>query len=272
MNPMRRPMKYLKNILLLSLIFIVACSQDQNSSPTIKVGTISGPETTLMEVAKEVAQDRYDLAIEIVEFNDYAIPHTALNDGSIDAKAAVTRSYFDATLATKGYDLTEIGLTFIYPMGIYSNKINELSEVEDKAVVTLPNDPSNEERALLLLQQAGLITVDESKQDNVSLADVVDNPKNLRLRALEPAQLPRTLADADLAVINTNYAVPAGLNPQEDALFAEDKNSPYVNIIAVRTEDKDKEIFQQLVESYQSQAVIEAAQQLFGNNAIAAWK
>ena len=123
-----------------------------------------------------------------------------------------------------------------------------------------------------LLQKAGLITLDEEMEGYMSPAHISANPKNLRIQTLDPAQLPRVLADVDIAVINTNYAVPAGLSPTEDAIFSEGEDSPYVNIIAVRTEDKDSEALQQLVESYQSEPVIETAKELFNGTAIPAWQ
>ncbi|MEE9451530.1 MAG: MetQ/NlpA family ABC transporter substrate-binding protein [Gammaproteobacteria bacterium] len=263
--------KYLSGALLAGFILIAGCSQDQDKQQPIKVGTIAGPETALMEVAKKVAKEQYGLDINIVEFSDYATPNTALNDGSIDANAIQTLTYFEATLAAKGYQLTPIGVTFIYPMGIYSSKIDDLSELADNTTVVIPNDPSNEERALLLLQKAGLITLDEIANGYTALRNIADNPKRLRLRALDSAQLPRALADVDIAVINTNYAVPAGLSPTKDALFTEGEDSSYVNIIAVRTEDKDNEALQQLVKSYQSQAVVDEAEKLFNGTAIPAW-
>lgn len=262
--------KYLKLTLLMIPCLLSACSSEHDQQ-AIKVGTIAGPETVLMEVAREVAKERYGLDINIVEFTDYTTPNTALNDGSIDANAMQTLAYFEATLAAKGYDLTSIGVTFIYPMGIYSSKITDLARLKDKATVAIPSDPSNEERALLLLERAGLITLNETS-GNTTPSDIRSNPKNLTMRVLEAAQLPRVLPDVDIAVINTNYAVPAGLSPARDAIFIEGEDSPYVNIIAVRTADKDDEKMQQLVAAYQSQAVIDKAEELFNGQAIPAWQ
>ncbi len=263
--------KYFNRILFAGFILIAGCNPAQDGPRLIKVGATAGPSTALMEVAKKVAKEQYDLEIDIVEFTDYATPNTALNEGSIDANAFQTLTYFEATLAAKGYQLTAIGVTFIYPMGIYSNKIGELSQLSDNATVAIPNDPSNEGRALLLLQKAGLITLDDTTEAQLTPRNIINNPKQLRIQVLDSAQLPRALADVDIAAINTDYAVIAGLSPIEDALFSEGKDSPYANIIAVRTEDKDNEALQQLLKSYQSQAVIDTAETLFKGNAIPAW-
>ena len=126
--------------------------KDPNSG-SLKVGTIAGPETALMEVAKQIAKDKYNLTVEVIEFQDYVTPNAALEDGTLDANAFQTIQYLDATKATKGYDFVVAGKTFIYPMGLYSRKITSLASFPQDAKVAIPNDPSNEERALLLLEK-----------------------------------------------------------------------------------------------------------------------
>ena len=261
-------MLYLKKILSL-LLFIVLLSACQQQSNAIKVGTIAGPETELMEVAKKVALKKYNLQINIKTFSDYVIPNIALNDGSIDANVFQHQPYLDATIKSRGYKLVTIGKTFVYPMAIYSKKISKLSEIKDNATIAVPNDPSNETRALLLLQKAGLIAL--NKQHSATIMDIKHNPKNLQIKPLAAAQLPRSLNDVDAAVINTNYAILNNLSPKKDSLFIEDKDSPYANIIVVQKANKDNPKLKLLVQSLNSPEVMQKAKELFKGQAIPAW-
>lgn len=259
-------------IALLSLVSLTNCSKSaqQSSSHVIRVGTIAGPETELMEVAKNVAGQKYNLDIEIVQFTDYILPNQALADGSIDANMFQHLPYLEETIKVKGYKLSPIGKTFIYPMGVYSKKTRNLTDLRDHAIVAIPNDPSNEARALLLLNKAGLIKL-KSGTLFVTPQDIVSNPKQLIFKEMEAAQLPRILPDVDLAAINTNYAMLAGLLPSRDALVLESPDSPYANIVVVRTADKDNPKFQKLMDALHSQQVRARAKQLFKGQAIPAW-
>jgi D-methionine transport system substrate-binding protein len=262
--------KLIKKIsLLLCLISLTACQgHDKN---TLKVGAISGPETELMQVAQEVAKKQFGLNIKIVEFTDYIQPNAALNDGDIDANMFQHQPYLDQQIKDKQYALIAIGKTFIYPMGIYSQKIKNIHQLKDGAIVGLPNDPSNEGRALLLLQKAKLITLKKEAGIYATTNDVLDNPKKLQFKELDAAQLARTLPDVDIAVINTNYAIPAGLTPTKDALLLEGKDSPYANIIVIRADEANDPRMKQLVAAFQSDAVRKAAQQIFKKQALPAW-
>ena len=260
-------MKYFSRLILLSLsLLLVSCKQDAN---TLRVGTIAGPETSLMEVAKDVASNKYQLNIVIKTFSDYVIPNIALNDGSIDANVFQHQPYLDATIKARGYPLVSIGKTFLYPMAIYSKKITRLADLKDGALVALPNDPSNEARALLLLQKAKLITL--SKSADATVLDIITNPKNLKFKTLTAPQLPRSLADVDLAIINSNYAVVNNLSPTKDSLFIEDKTSPYANVIVVHEKDKNNLKLKQLVQALNSPEVLKKAKELFGEQGIPAW-
>ncbi len=249
------------------LLTLLGCSKP--SPNTLTVGTISGPETELVEVAQQVALDRYGLTVKIIEFNDYNLPNEALQDGSLDANVYQHLPYLQASSKAHGYDLEVIGKTFIYPTGIYSAKFKSLHKLPEKALIALPNDPSNEARALLLMQKAGLITL-KSKQ-NATIQDIGSNPKKLRFKELDAAQLPRVLADVDAAVINTTFAIPAGLRPSRDALFKENKASPYANVIVIRRDSTKKEQLALLVKALNSPEVTAKAHALFGDAAIAAW-
>lgn len=246
---------------------ITACSKP--SPNTLTIGTIAGPETDLVVAAKDAALKDYGLTLNIVEFNDYNLPNEALQDGSLDANVYQHLPYLQAAIKAHGYNLETIGKTFIYPAGLYSKKIKSLSALPDKGIIAIPNDPSNEARALLLLEKAGLISLKSST--NASLDDIASNPKQLKIKELDAAQLPRVLDDVDAAVINTTFAIPAGLSPTRDALFIEGKDSPYANLIVIRRDSNKKPQLEQFVKAMHSQAVVDKAKQLFGDGAIPAW-
>jgi D-methionine transport system substrate-binding protein len=165
--------------------------------------------------------------------------------------------------------LEAIGKTFVYPTGIYSNKIKDLFQLKERSIIAIPNDPSNEARALLLLQKANLISL--KKANLATLADISANPKQLIIKELDAAQLPRILADVDAAVINTTFAIPAGLNPARDAIFVEDKDSPYANLIVIRRDSSKKTQLLNFVKAMNSPEVKEKAKALFGDAALPAW-
>lgn len=255
-------------LIFLSAIFLMACQPEK--AKTITVGTIDGPETQLMETAAQVALQKYGLHVKIVTFSDYSTPNMALNDGSIDANMIQHEPFLQEQIKNRGYPFVIVGKTFIYPVGIYSRKIKQISETPDGAQVAIPNDPSNEARALLLLQNAGLITLKPGVTINATPLDIVSNPKHLRIVELEAPQLPRSLSDVTLAVINTNFAISGGLSPIRDALFHEDANSPYANIVVVRAKDISDPRFQELMEALHSQEVQDKAKELFGDGVIPA--
>lgn len=257
-------------IFILVLSSLSACSK-QNDPNTLLVGTISGPETDLMIEASKVAQDKYKLKVKIIEFSDYSIPNRALADKSIDANMFQHKAYLDQDTKTRGFDLVAIAKTFVYPMGIYSKKFKTLGELPEKALIAIPNDPSNEGRALLLLERAKLITLQANAGSNATPKDIASNPHKFRFTELDAAFTPRALDDAAAAVINTNYAVPAGLLPKRDAIFTETQDSPYANLLVVRTADRDKPQLKQLVQALHSKAVLDKAKQLFKGQAIPAW-
>lgn len=256
----------------LVLAILSGCNSSTSDQNTLRVGTIAGPETELMETAKQVAQHDYGLVIKIVPFTDYEMPNSALAAGSIDANVFQHQAYLDLSVKKLGYKIVAVGKTFIYPMGIYSKKIKHLDQLDTKAIVAIPNDPSNEARALLLLEKFALIGLNHETDGNVSVADIISNPKHLRFREVDAEQLPRLLSDVDIAVINTNYAMLAGLLPSRDAITIESSNSPYANLVVVRQAQVNDPRILHLVAALHSAAVQAAAKQLFAGQAIPAWK
>lgn len=257
--------------LLGTLFGLTGCQTSQTAkNQEITVGVTAGPHAEIMEAVKKVAA-KDGLTIKIVEFNDYIQPNVALNSGDILSNSFQHQPYLDNIVKDRKYDLVAVAKTVIFPMGIYSNKIKNISELKDGATVAIPNDPTNGARGLLLLQKQGLITLKPGNDATVSVADILSNPKNLKITELDAAQIPRSLADLDAAAINSNYAMTAKLNPSKDALVLEDGQSPYANIIAVRTKDKENPLVQKLIKAYHSDEVKAFVTEHFQGAGISAW-
>ena len=263
-------MRQLFKILILGFGFLLSACQSDDKN-TLKVGTIAGPESELMETAKQVAKNDYGLNIKIIEFTDYLQPNAALNDGSIDANMIQHQPYLDQQIKDKHYQLVAVGKTFVFPMGIYSNKTKHIDALKNGSLVAIPNDPSNEGRALLLLEKANLIKLNKKAGLYATPQDIIENPKKLKFKELDASQVSRSLPDVDIAVINTNFAIPAGLIPSKDAVFLEDKHSLYANIIVIRQDEINDPRIKQLVAAIQSDTVLKEAQKLFKDQAIKAW-
>ncbi len=261
-------MKHIKQwMLLVGIGLLLACQPSQKYD--LVIGTISGPETDLVKVAQKVAKEQYGMNVKVLEFTDYHFPNEALADGTLDMNIYQHLPFLKASIKAKSYPIEAIGKTFIYPMGMYSKKYTSIAELPKNAAIAIPNDPSNETRALLLLEQAGLITL--SKKDIMTPHNIVSNPKNLQIKELDSAQLPRILPDVAAAVINTTFAIPAGLIPGKDSIYLESKNSPYANLIVVKINHQKKQEIKHFIDAMHSQPVIDKANELFGTGAIAAW-
>lgn len=230
--------------------------QTQDGKTTITVGISVGSAEKIFDVVKRVAA-KDGLEIKLVKFNDYQLPNAALNAGDLDANAFQHKPFLDNQIKARGFDIVPVGLTVTAPLGFYSRKVKSLDALPEGATVGIQNDPSNGNRALLLLQANKLITLKpEAVQKNtVTPLDVVENPRKLKLVALDAAQLPRSLDDLTAASINNDYAEQAGLVPARDAIAREAANGPYANLIAVRRQDQDKPWAKQLVRAYQSPEV-----------------
>ncbi|MFA7668206.1 MAG: MetQ/NlpA family ABC transporter substrate-binding protein [Burkholderiaceae bacterium] len=212
------------------------------------------PHAELLEFVKPaLAKDGVELDIKV--FTDYVQPNVQVADGQLDANFFQHKPYLDSFNKERETSLVSVGLVHVEPFGAYSSKIKSIDELKDGAQVALPNDPSNGARALLLLQHQGLIKLKDPSNILATARDVAENPKNLRFRELEAATLPRVLPDVDIALINTNYALEAGLNPVADALFIEGEDSPYANLVATTEAKKDDAAIQKLVKALQTDEV-----------------
>ena len=220
----------------------------------IKVGVSPGEHAEIMEEVAKVAEPM-GLEIEVIEFSDYVVPNQALADGDLDANSFQHRPYLENQMTDRGFELVEVGTTITTPMGIYSEDLTDIADLPEGAQVAIPNDPTNGGRALLVLQDLGVITLAEGTGLVPSPLDIEDNPKDLRFTELDAAQLPRALADADIAIINTNYALASGLSPKDDAIAMEKAESPYVNIIVVQQGREAEPWVETLVEAYHSAEV-----------------
>jgi len=258
---------------LVGSLALVGCGQDEKDPNYIKVGVIVGAEQQVAETAAKVAKEKYGLDVELVTFNDYVLPNEALSKGDIDANAFQHKPYLDQQIKDRGYKLTSVGNTFVYPIAGYSKKIKSIEQLQEGAQVAVPNDPTNLGRSLLLLQKQGLIKLKDGVGLLPTVLDVVENPKNLKIVELEAPQLPRSLDDAQiaLAVINTTYASQINLTPAKDGIFVEDKDSPYVNMIVTREDNKDAENVKKFVQAYQSDEVDQEANKVFNGGAVKGW-
>lgn len=210
---------------------------DANKEKILTVGATPVPHAELLELVKnDLAAEGFEL--RIVEFTDYVTPNLSLDAGDLDANFFQHKPYLDAFNADRNLKLVSAFGVHVEPLGLYSSRINSIDQLKDGAVIGIPNDPTNEGRALLLLQVKGYITLNANAGLEGTPNDITSNPKNLQFRELEAAQLPRSLGDLDAAIINGNYALEAGLNPVEDALILEGAESPYVNVVAVKNGDE----------------------------------
>ncbi|GAA4532580.1 MetQ/NlpA family ABC transporter substrate-binding protein [Chelativorans composti] len=257
-------MKFLVTAAVAALISGAALAKD------IKIGVTPGEHAQIMEKVKDVAAAK-GLNLEVIEFSDYVVPNQALADGDLDANSFQHQPYLDNQIADRGYDLVSVGKTITTPMGVYSNRVKSPDELADGATVAIPNDPTNGGRALLVLQKEGVIKVNPEAGLKAGPADVTENPKNLQFVELDAAQLPRSLDDVDAAVINTNYALEAGLRPTVDAIAIEGAESPYANLIVVRSEDKDADWVKTLVEAYHDDSIKAFINDEFQGAVIPAW-
>lgn len=260
------------SVLALALIIGGCGAQKAAAVPEkpIKVGVTAGPHAEIMEVVKKVAE-KEGLKIEIVEFNDYIQPNVALNQGDIDVNSYQHQPWLDNQIKDRKYELAPLAKTLIFPMGIYSTKIKNFADLKDGAIVAIPNDPTNGSRALAILEKNGLIKLNKEAGLKATAADIVENPKKLKINELDAAQIPRSIADVDIAAINTNYAIVAGLVPTKDAIAIEDSNSPYANLLVIRTKDKENPIFEKLVKAYHSEEVKQFAIEHFKGSAVPSW-
>lgn len=229
-----------------------ASSSSQETGKII-VGATPEPHALILERVKPLlAKDGVEL--EIKEFTDYVTPNKSLDDGSLNANFFQHKPYLDSFNQEHKTNLVSVAGVHIEPMGVYSKSIKSLDELKEGDLISLPNDPSNGARALRILEKNALIKLKDGVE-LVSVQDIVENPKGLKFKEMDAPQLARALGDVSASVINTNFALLAGLNPLNDAIVIEDKDSPYANILVVRAGDEENPNIQKLIKALQSEEV-----------------
>ena len=239
---------------LLATAALLAASLTAHAAETLSVAATPVPHAEILEFVKpQLAKEGVDLQIKV--FTDYVQPNLQVAQKRLDANFFQHQPYLDEFNKSRGTDLVTVAQVHVEPFGIYSQKIKKLDEVREGAVVAIPSDATNGGRALLLLEKAGLITLKDSANILATPKDIAENPKKLKFKELEAATLPRVLNQVDLALINTNYALEAKLNPTQDALLLEGKESPYANILVARPDNKDSDAVQKLAKALNTPAV-----------------
>ncbi|MHA6198186.1 MetQ/NlpA family ABC transporter substrate-binding protein [Pseudomonas wadenswilerensis] len=241
-----------------------------NAAEVLSVAATAVPHAEILEFVKPtLAKEGVDLKVKV--FTDYIQPNVQVAEGRLDANFFQHQPYLDEFNKGKGTNLVSVAGVHIEPLGAYSTKFKKLDEIPSGANVVIPNDATNGGRALLLLQKAGLIKLKDAANILSTPKDIAENPKNLKIRELEAATLPRVLTQVDLALINTNYALEAKLNPEKDALVIEGADSPYVNILVARPNNKDADAIKKLVGALHSKEVKEFIQSKYQGAVIPAF-
>ena len=274
--------KFLKSLGVLSLacsVLVGATSavqaQGEFEGETVTVGVVSEAEEQVWESVSEQALKQEGIEIELVLFTDYVQPNVALQDGSTDLNAFQHVAFLNEWNEANDGNLEALGFSYVTPLGVYSESITSIEEIPEDAVIAIPNDPTNGGRALLGLELAGLIEVDDEAGILPTVADVTDNPLNIQFEELEAAQIAQALPDVDAAVINNTFALDAGLSV-EDAIFLDAENpadlpDDYKNIIAVNGDNADSELFAKVLELYQTDEVAEKLAEASNGGDVPAW-
>jgi len=264
-------------LFLLIALLLVGCSGQSGgeakklSDHQLVIGVTAGPHEQIMEKVKEVAK-KDGLDIEIKVFEDYVMPNIALAEKDLDVNSFQTKPYLEQFKKDRHLDLVDVFNTVTFPMGIYSNKIKNIKDIPNGAKLGVPNDPVNEERALQLFEKAGVIQLKRDKAGNhLTPKDIVANPKHVQFVELEASQIPRQLDELTAAAINTNFAMEHGFVPSRDSIFMESKDSPHVNVIAVRRENQNDPVIEKLKKAYHSPEVKAFIEKKFKGSVIPSW-
>ncbi|WP_129595964.1 MetQ/NlpA family ABC transporter substrate-binding protein [Anaerophilus nitritogenes] len=247
-------------VLSFSLIF-AGCSKQENVEKNknelveLRIGASPNPHADILTKVVKPQLEKEGIELIVTEFTDYVSPNLALSDKEIDANFFQHKPYLDTFAKERKLDLVSVGNVHLEPLGLYSKKIKSIDELKDGSIISIPEDPTNRGRALILLDAKDIIHLKSDAGLEATEKDILYNPKNLQFKPIEAAQLPRTIDDVDVSIINTNFALQGNLNPKEDALLIEGEDSPYANIVAIRSEDQDSEIIQKLMKALQSDDV-----------------
>lgn len=217
----------------------------QTAAVELKIGVSPVPHADIINFVAPTLE-KEGVKVKVIEFNDYVQPNLALSEKELDANFFQHKPYLDTFSKEHKLNLAVLTAVHLEPMGVYSKSIKNVADLPDGAKIAVPNDPTNGGRALKVLETAGILKVRPEAGILASPADIVDNPKHVKIVEVEAAQLPRALDDVDAAVINSNYALTAKLNPTKDAIAIESKDSPYANVVVVRAGDENRPELQKL--------------------------
>jgi D-methionine transport system substrate-binding protein len=263
---------------VMAMMALAACAEDQPEPQppetpevvALTIGATAKPHAEILEVIKPiVAEQGIDLTVQT--FTDYVLLNPALNEGQIDANFFQHIPYLDDYNTNNAAELQWVAKVHNEPMGVYSSTLSSLDEIADGAVVGIPNDTTNGGRALMVLEAAGLIALREGAGITAVSSDIADNPRNLKITMMDAAMLPRALEDTAICVINSNYAIEAGLNPVNDALFMEPKDSPFANVLVVKADNAEDENIAVIVNALQSQAVYDFLTETYEGSCVPAF-
>lgn len=260
-------------ICLAGAVLFSSCGRRRKNDPNyIRVAVVLGPEYIVAKTAQKVAKEKYNLDVDLVTLTDYVVPNTLLDQGDIDANVFQHVPYLENQMKERGYKLAVVGNAFVYPLAGYSKKIKSLDELKDGSTIVIPNDLTNGGRALLLMQKQGLIKLRDNVGFIPKVTDIIENPRNFKIVELEAPQLPRVLDDDKvvIAIINNTFAAGVGLT-LKDGIFVEEKDSPYVNVIVSREDNKDDDRVKRFVKAFQSDEVAETANREFKGGATKGW-
>lgn len=271
--------KIIAGLLALTLVagVVTGCGKKEESSndagTTVRIG-LTG--TIYEDIWNPIAEDLKEegIQIELVQFSDFSLPNQALAAGDIDLNAFQHHAYFNSDVESNGYDIVPIGDTFVIAMNIYSNKITDVSELKDGDKVAVPNDASNEGRALKVLESAGILNIKESAGNNPEITDIESYNVQIELVEANAADLCALLPDVEAAVINGNYALDYGIDPNEEAIFAEKNyaDDSYFCLIAARSDEADSEVYKKIVEAFQSENTKKIFKDEFKGFFVPAWE
>lgn len=264
-------MKKVLVAILLSLVVVASVfasgASEATGAAVVKVGATPDPHAVLLNLIVDDLATQ-GIKLEVIEFTDYVTPNEALEAGDIDANYFQHLPYLESFNSERGYHLSNAGGVHVEPFALYSKKYASVGDLPAGATIAIPNDPTNEGRALLLLEAAGLITLKDNAGLEAVPSDIASNPKNFKFSEIEAASLPRVLSDVDGAIINGNYAIPAGLIATRDGLLVENADSPYVNVIAVKAGNENKPEIQAIVEALKSQKVKDYVAERYPNGEV----
>ena len=238
---------------------------------TVRVGIVGGEDEDVWKVVAQQAA-KSGLTIKTVVFNDYTQPNEALERGDVEANAFQHKPYLDNQIKTRGYHIVPVGFTAVWPIGLYSHRHHSVAELPKGAIIGVPNDPSNEGRALIVLQSVGLIKLRDGSGILATTADVVANPKDVKIKELDAGVVGRSIDDLDAAVVNTDWALKSGLKPDTDRIAQEPlADNPYRNFIAVKAGHENDAWVKSLVAAYQNDAVKDALAKTYHGTGVPAW-